>query len=174
MTIVTRRVASTIAVVLVAGATTAILAQSRPEAADAGSLAELTAEIRQLRLAVEEATRSQTRTQALGVYLSVQQTRLVQVAARVDAARQELDAVTLRARELGSSLDEMAEALQRVTDPAQRTEIEMAVRSLSREHQTVAAQQQQAQSRADEMSQVLATENARWNELMARLEPLLR
>ena len=36
-----------------------------------GSLAALTSEVRQLRLAVEDATRSQTQTQALSVYLSV-------------------------------------------------------------------------------------------------------
>jgi hypothetical protein len=64
-------------------------AQGRTEGIDsATSLAPLTSELRQLRMAVEELTRSQTQTQALGVYLSVQQSRILQVAARgFDAER---------------------------------------------------------------------------------------
>jgi hypothetical protein len=52
---------------------------------DGGSLAALTSEVRQLRLAVEAATRSQTQTQALSVYLSVQQSRVLHVATRLDS-----------------------------------------------------------------------------------------
>jgi hypothetical protein len=87
--IMNRRLAWGVAVALVVSSAVAVMAQNQSES-QGGSLAALTAEIRQLRLAVEEATRSQT--QALGVYLSVQQARLVEVAARVDAAREELDA----------------------------------------------------------------------------------
>src|SRR5688500_14852551 len=64
-----------------------------PAIAD-GSLAALTAEVRQLRLSVEELARSQTKTQALAVYLSAQQSRLQQADQQLAVARRELDAAT--------------------------------------------------------------------------------
>lgn len=105
---------------LIVGSAIAVMAQSRPDVPEVGSLAALTAEFRQLRLAIEDATRSQAQTQALGVYLSVQQSRLVQVAARVDAARKELDAATLRSPETAVKLATMTDALQRAVDPVER------------------------------------------------------
>ena len=61
-------------------------AQGKNDVPD-GSMAALTSEVRQLRVAVEELTRSQTQTQALGVYLSVQQSRILQMATRSGLAR---------------------------------------------------------------------------------------
>src|SRR5688572_1699190 len=87
-----------------------VLAQGRSDGADTGgSLAALTSELRQLRVAVEELTRSQTQTQALGVYLSVQQSRILQLAARVDSARKDLETATLRSQKIGSTVADIAE-----------------------------------------------------------------
>src|SRR5688572_18715652 len=108
-----RRLAFGVVVALVVTSSMTVMAQSRADLSDSGSLAALVVEVRQLRLAVEEATRRQTETQALGVYLSVQQTRLVQMAARSDAARREFDAASLRSEEIASRLADMDDALQR-------------------------------------------------------------
>ena len=76
---------------------TAVLAQTRDGKPD-GSLATLTVELRQLRMAVEQLVRSQAQTQALGVYLSAQQSRLLQIANRLDAARSALDGARVRSK----------------------------------------------------------------------------
>jgi septal ring factor EnvC (AmiA/AmiB activator) len=55
------------------------------------SLAALTSEVHLLRVAVEKSTQTQTQLQGLSVYLSAQQSRLIQTSARVDTIRKDLD-----------------------------------------------------------------------------------
>jgi hypothetical protein len=169
----TRSIVLGIGGALVVPSAIAIIAQGRTEP-DPGSLAALTAEIRQLRLAVEDATRSQTQTQALGVYLSAQQSRLVQVSARADAARKELDAVALRSREIGDRLAAVTEGLRDASDQTIRLQLEDAGRELKREQASIAAQQVLLQGREDELSQMLQVEHARWTDLISRLEQLIK
>jgi hypothetical protein len=169
----TRRIVSGAAAAVVVTSAIAVIAQGRQEPAD-GSLAALTAEIRQLRLAVEEGTRSQAQTQALGVYLSAQQSRIMQVAARADAVRKDLDDVAARSREMAARLANLTEVSQQVSDSKERNAMEAEGRMLKRELANVAVQQQQLQNRDDELSQMLQSENVRWTELIARLEQLLK
>jgi len=169
-----RRLACGVVAALVVTSAMTVMAQNRADLSDSGSLAALVAEVRQLRLAVEEATRRQTETQALGVYLSAQQTRLVQMAARADTARRELDAAILRLGEIEGNLAEIADALQRVTDPGERRTLEQVSRDLKIEQDRVVVRQQQAQNRDSEVSQLLQVEDARWTELVSRLEQLMK
>jgi hypothetical protein len=83
----------------------------------AGSLGELTAEIRQLRFAIEQSTRTETQAQALGIFLSAQQSRVLQVSTRLDATRKELDAIAQRSIDQANQLSTLEEALPRTTDP---------------------------------------------------------
>ena len=55
-----------------------------------GSLSELTAEVRQLRVVIQEAGRNQAQMQALSFALTSQHSRLNQVSARLDAVQEEL------------------------------------------------------------------------------------
>ena len=155
----------------IAGATVAF-GQGRNEAADLGSLAALTAEVRELRLAVQQLAQTQSQTQALGVYLSVQQSRVVQVSNQLDAARKELDTVTGRSAELSSTLTDLEEQLPRASDATERTAIQGATREMRRELAVVSAQEQQARSRELELSQSLQAEESRWSALISRLEAL--
>src|SRR4051794_31521980 len=100
------------AVVLSACCATAVLAQGRTDAGD-GSLTALTAELRQLRTAVQQLAQSQTQTQALGVYLSVQQSRIVQAANRMDAVRKDLDSAVVRSQDVENQLASMTDELSR-------------------------------------------------------------
>ena len=118
-----RRLSWSVVLMLAAGSAAVVLAQEKNDAPN-GSLAALTAEIRQLRVAVEESTRSQTQTQALGVYLSVQQSRILQAATRLESARKELDAVSLRSREIASQLENFQGEILRVTEPQRRAQLE--------------------------------------------------
>jgi hypothetical protein len=174
MTVFSRRLAWCGAAISIVACAVVVMAQGRNDITDAGSFAALTAEIQQLRLAVEESTRSQAQTQALGVYLSAQQARLVQVATRVDVARKELDAVTLRSREIAARLANIADLVPRIADPRERAELEEQTRALKMEQDSIAFKEQQARSRDAELSQMLQFEDARWTDLISKLEQLVK
>jgi chromosome segregation ATPase len=169
-----RRLAWSVAVVLTVGGSAALVAQGKPETADAGPLAVLTAEIRQLRLAVEESARTQTQAQSLGVYLSAQQARVTQVAGRLDTAREHLNSLTAVARDLSAKLSTIETELRNVTEPELRSELEAQRRALRQELGGLAEQVQAAQSREAELSQMLQVEDSRWSEIITRLEQLVK
>jgi len=150
------------------------LAVEAPRLEGDGSLAALTAEVRQLRGAVEDLARSQTRTQALGVYLSAQQGRLQQADAQLAAARQELDSATAVRDKIEAQLTELLAAQPRATLPEKRAEIEDAIKGMQSEQVRVDRTLQQAQRRESDLSEALRSEETRWNELIARLEALAR
>jgi len=168
-----RRLSWSVVLVFAAGSAAVVLAQEKNDATN-GSLAALTAEIRQLRVAVEESTRSQTQTQALGVYLSVQQSRILQGATRLESARKELDAVSLRSREIASQLENFQGEIIRVTEPQRRAQLEDANQQLKFEQRRVVEQEQQARAREAELSLALQVEESRWTDLITRLEQLIR
>jgi hypothetical protein len=155
----------------IAGGATVVFGQGRGEPAE-GSMAALTAEVRALRLAVQQLAQTQSQTQALGVYLSVQQSRVLQVSSQLDAARRELDSLSIQATEMGSKLAELEEELPRISEPAQRNAMQDGIRGLRREHGTLSAREQQARNRELELSQSLQTEESRWSSLISRLEAL--
>jgi hypothetical protein len=155
----------------IAGGATVVFGQGRAEPAD-GSMAALTAEVRELRLAVQQLGQTQSQTQALGVYLSVQQSRVLQVSSQLDVARRELDSAALRVGDLATRLADLEEQLPRVSDATERNAIQDGIRGMRREHTTVSAQEQQARNRELELSQSLQTEESRWSALISRLEAL--
>ena len=175
MVVFTRQglVACVAVAVTVTGAAVA-LAQAGADEPAAGSLAGVAAEIRQLRAAVEESTRSQAQTQALGVYISAQQSRVAQLAGRLDAARRELDALTAQSRQIAADLTSNEDQASRATKPELKSDFELQGRALKYELDKVTPQLQQAQTRESELSQMLHAEEARWTDLIARLEQLVR
>jgi hypothetical protein len=163
------------ATVLSVSCVTAVLAQGRSEGTDAAaSLAPLTSELRQLRVAVEAMARSQTQTQALGVYLSVQQSRILQLTTRLDAARKDIEVAVTRSQEITFRLANANDDLPRVTEPKRRTEVEDYIRQLKHEQEKVGVEEQQARARESELSQALHLEESRWTELISRLEQLTK
>ena len=135
-----------------------------------GSLAGVIAEIRQLRVAVEESNRRQSHIQMLSVYLSAQQSRLVETANRLEATRRELEEAVARTQE-GQRVVKMftgdpAEAGQPPFPPEAAGLADMF------KPQIDAAREQEARLRAREaeMWQALQLEEARWDDLIARLE----
>jgi hypothetical protein len=158
-------------VLAIAGATV-VFGQGRGEPADAGSLAGLTAEVRELRLAVQQLALTQSQTQALGVYLSVQQSRVLQVSSQLDSARKELDSLAGQSADIGAKLADLEEQLPRVSDPRERNAIQGATREMRREHSLLSAREQQARNRELELSQSLQAEESRWSALITRLEAL--
>jgi chromosome segregation ATPase len=152
-------------------------ARESPRAAstfDDGSLGALTAEVRQLRLAVEELARSQTETQALAVYLSAQQSRLQQADEQLAGARRDVDSAASARQRIEAELTDLLAAQSRATSPDKRTEIEDAIKALQFEQTRVDRDLQQARNRESELSRVVQSEETRWNELTSRLEALTR
>jgi predicted nucleic acid-binding Zn-ribbon protein len=160
--------------ILAFGCIAAVRAQEKSEALGGGSLTALTGEVRQLRLAVEESIRSQTQTQALGVYLSAQQNRIGQVASRLDVVRGQLDGVSLASGSIATRLASNEDRLSQVTDPKERLALEDQSRAMNLEQKTLNLHEQQARNREAELSQALQLENDRWADLISRLEQLIK
>ena len=167
----TRAVAAIAAVVLTAGCAATLLAQAND--AGAGSLGELTAEIRQLRFAIEQSSRTQTQAQALGIFLSAQQSRILQVTTRLDAARKEVEDAAQRSTEHANQLARIEEEVPRISDPNERAAVEHRSRDMKAEIKAIAAQEQQARAREAEMLQAWQQEEARWNDLIVRLQQIV-
>ena len=161
----------TIAAIILAATTATLVAQTSE--VGAGSLGELTAEIRRLRFAIEQSTRTQTQAQALGIFLSAQQSRILQVTARLDGARKELEAIAHQSTERANHLAELEAHILKVSDPNEHAAIEDRTRGLKLEMKASSTREQQARAREADVLQAWQQEEARWNDLIARLQQLL-
>lgn len=133
-----------------------------------GSIAALTAEVRQLRVAVERLTQSQTAAQALAVALSARQRRVEQLTQQLDEVRQEIEQADGRSQGLEGQAARFLQELSVTTDLGQRAELETALRSIEVERDAEARALQEARGRESNLSRALAQEEDRWNDLLAR------
>ena len=141
------------------------------------TLAALTAEVRLLRIAVEKSGQTQAQIQALGIYLSAQQSRLVQLAARADSLQRERDGQADQARRLSGDVTELEKLLLLpLTTPGgpSREDLQQQLTTVKRELASMTAMEAQAGARHSQASAELQTELGRWNDLIARLEQLTR
>ena len=168
-----RRLASCAAAALIFGSAVVTIMAQGVDVTGPGSLAAVAAEIRQLRVAVEESTRTQTQTHALGVSLSAQQSRLAQVAARLDVTRRELDRLTAESRQVAAEVTNNEDEMQ-TAKPEHRSQLQMSVKFLQQHAEKLAGQLQQAQARELEAAQLLQAEEARWADLVGRMEALIK
>ena len=164
-------------VVLGVGAGSAVWARQNPTPLVAdGSVAALTAEVRALRLSLEAAAKDQVQVQGLGVYLSVQKDRLLQVVARLDAARRDtasaVEAVRRTAGDLAMTEKYLAENPTLAAD--RRADLERAIRMQKQEAERAQQTENDARLRETQAEQAVATEEARWTELVGRLEQSIR
>src|SRR5687767_11241722 len=164
--------AAAVAVVfLAAGCAVTLLAQATD--IGAGSLKELTAEIRELRFSIEQSTRSQTQAQALGIFLSAQDRRVMQVTARLESARREIIGLSQQASTYAHELAQIQEDLPLTPDPEERKVLEQRIKDIALETKAVAGREQEARAREAEMAQAWQQEDARWNDLIARLQQIV-
>jgi hypothetical protein len=166
-----RGAAAFAAIILTAGCAATLLAQATD--AGVGSLGELTSEIRQLRFAIEQSSRTQTQAQALGIFLSAQQSRILQVTTRLDAARKELDTIARQSTAHANHLALLEEQIPKISDPNERAALDDRSKGLKIEMKAVVAQEQQARTHEAEMLQAWQQEEARWNDLIARLQQIV-
>ena len=167
----TRGAAAAAAFIITAGCTAAVVAQAvNPPA---GSLGELTAEIRQLRQAIEQSTRNQTQAQTLGIFLTTQDRRLMIVTSRLEEARRQITNFSQQTSVYAQQLSEIDEQLPRTTDSDERTALEDRSKEIKFEMKAVAAREQEARTREGEALHAFQLEEARWNDLIARLQGIV-
>ena len=160
---------------LVATSGDSVLSQGNAQASDSGTLAALTVEIHQLRLAVEESTRAQTQTQAIAVYLSVQKDRIFQMASRLDSLHKDVEAAADESRQQAQQLAKLTEASSSGSlDQDMRAAIADQIRDLQHALPRSTAREQGLRNREAEASQTLQAEEARWVELISRLEQVIK
>ena len=109
----------------------------------------------------------------LGLYLTLQQSRVTQATMRLDTARRELEGVTVRADELAGPAASIDEQLIVETAPDERRQLEAAGAATKQETQRIKAQEQQIRNLESEAFQATQTEETRWAELASQLEQLL-
>jgi len=139
-----------------------------------GALTPLVAEIRQLRLAVEESARAQNQTQALATYLSAQQIRLSQLSGQHDDARREVESLQDQLQNMSRQASQLEEQGMTLADANQRVEFDRVLKEAKRRVQQVSTRLQATQAREAELAQLTQAEETRWSELVARLEQSTR
>lgn len=163
------------ALVLVAGAGAVVFAQGgRDDPADTRAFQLLLFEVRELRRMVDELSRRQVQAQALGTVAVVQQGRVAQVTARLDAARAEHAVATERAQSITGLLERFTAERQRAGAPGVRQQLDGEIERLTLEQAAVFDRQLGAERRIAELTTRLAAEEARWTSAIERLEAVGR
>jgi hypothetical protein len=148
--------------------------QQAPTAPD-GSFAALTAEVRLLRLSIEKSAEANAQIQAMTVYLSAQQSRLLQVHARAEATRKDLETIAGEARSFRDSIAGMEAATARgTTNPSERVQTEEMLAERRKTLPRVQAMESEARNRDAQVAAELQVELGRWNDMLARLEQATR
>jgi chromosome segregation ATPase len=142
--------------------------ESAPVLENDGSLASLTAEVRQLRVAVEQLARSQTEAQALAAALSARQSRVEQITRELDEVRREIERAASRSEEFNDQAARLSQQLSLATDLRERAALENALRQVEAERDADARRLQNDRGRESNLSRTLALEEDRWNDLLAR------
>ena len=156
---------------------TAMVPAASAQTADAESvkaLRELVAEVRSLRAAIEQYANTQIQAQSVGELLSVQQRRVADVISRLDVARREIDANSAETRRMSTHVANIEESLRRVGDAKQRAQLEMERDAIQQELEQRSSQEQTARTRETELSNTLAVEEAKWNDLVDRMNQWLK
>ena len=163
-------VVTTIAIAGTAAVTT--WAQA-PQDMTPASMSTLISEVRLLRAAVEENGKRQTEAQAMAVYLSAQQSRLVQISQQLESTRSELTTVSAQLQQFKTLLKSMQGDAMSIK-PEERAEAEGMMQLFKPQLDQAALKEQQLKAREFELSQALVTEQGRWSDLINRLEQMIK
>jgi|SRR5581483_7709129 len=160
---------ATLGIVIIGGA---IVWAQEQNPLGSGSLAALTEEVHQLRLAVQESTRAQTQTQATAVYLSVEKDRILQIQNRLDATRKDADAALQKTRQGPNELAHL-QAIA-ASDPQVANQVAAQIRDMQQQVPIAKAKSDELQLQVSDLTRQLQDEEARWTELTQRLEQEIR
>jgi hypothetical protein len=140
-------------------------AEAVPLASD-GSIAALTAEVRQLRIAVQELAHNQAEAHTRTAVLSDQQKHIERTTEQLQSIRDSIAGRTQRMSEIDSTLSSLPEELSLTRQADRRQYLEMMGRELRLERSRIEAELQQARSQESELSRALQIEQRRWDDLV--------
>jgi hypothetical protein len=172
-----RRPFSTFAAVIIAVAS--LSAQSSAPATTGtvqdNSMASLVTEVRLLRQAVETSTRSQVQVAALGVALSAEQSRIVQISTELTSVH----AVSATATATRTNVERELTSLRRLessTDLAapMRQELPLQEQDAANRLELARNAEADAQAREATLTQTLQVEEARWADLVGQLQQFFK
>lgn len=118
--------------------------------------------------------RLQAHTQALSILLATQQSRIVQLTARLDIVRKELVDAIVKARDAASFVSSEQAGVAREQDPQRRLQLDHNLRSFKAEADKAAAVEQALRMREADLLRDLQTEETRLADSIVRLEQLVR
>jgi len=166
------KLAAAVAVLAAAAAVTTWAQALGPSSV--GSLAELTAEVRQMRVALQEASRSQNQMQALNISLTAQQSRLAQVSARLDTAEEDLQQAIGRTREAVTAIATAQREPRPNITAEERGQVAEMVKMFREQADEAQARENSARIKRDDLMNAFRAEEARWLQLVARLEEVIK
>jgi hypothetical protein len=163
-----------VGVVVLAGAAWAGLRAQGLGQANDNSMAALTNEVRQLRLVVQEAGRSQTQMQALSISLTAQHSRLTQVNDRLERATTDLSAVSAKVAEARRMITEAQAEVGRAKTAEERGHATEMLNMFRQQTDTMAEEENRLRQRQSELANQFRIEEQRWIELAQRLEEIIK
>ena len=95
------------------------------------------------------------------------------VTGRLESARREITNFTQQTSTYAHQLAELEEQLPITTDPEERKSVDERIQEIKLEMKVVAGREQEARTREAEAAHAWQQEEARWNDLIARLQGLL-
>ena len=174
MSIRTGKVTFAAAIVVLAAAAAATTWAQGLGPSSAGSLAELTAEVRNLKVALQEASRSQNQMQALSISLTAQQSRLAQVSARLDTAEEDLQQAMSRTQEAVTAIATAQNELRPNASVEERAQLAEMVKTFRQQSDQAQVRENNARVRRDELMNAFRAEEARWLQLVAKLDEIVK
>jgi hypothetical protein len=157
---------------VVAGAFTVGAAAQSPAMAD--PLPALLAEVRALRIAMEQQAAIGPRVQLTLARLNIEEARVSHLTGDLTAIRQQLAATEIAVAQVAEESADIEQRLQREADPVKRAQLETAQRDLQLRQRQHDAEERRLRARENDAAQAVAAEQARWVELNSRLDDLER
>ena len=108
------------------------------------------------------------------MYLSAQQSRLVQITTRLDTLRAEINGAALQTQAVSRLLATAETAQSQPMSPEERAESSDMMRWFKEQVDQAKHREQQLRQRETELLQAYQVEENRWNDLIAQLDRLVR
>ena len=140
--------------------------------ADTSTLPALLAEVRQLRIAIEQSTLIGNRIQIALMRMQMQQARVERMSQDIDRSQRDLEQFESERSGAKRVLKEVESQLDKTTDPRVRADLDREVTNQKQNVEQVDARELQMQARAAELNGQMRTEQANLSQLQGEVGDL--
>ena len=137
------------------------------------TLRQMLTEVRELRIAVQRATATQTRFQMLVERLRIQQTHVDAVNRRLDDLRSQIAAMRAEKPLMEQQVKDAEDLLERITDPNGRVDLESRIKSMKASFARFGPEEERLRNREVGLESELQMAQVKLNELNSQLDALL-